>query len=246
MLYHYASSKVFKEEYPLSKPIKTSLIMPTLNEEDYIQSSLDSLLEQNIIKKYPDYFEIIVVDSYSNDNTVNIAKKYPVKILYSPKGLLTARTRAIKNSKGEIIISVNADTIYPKNFVNLYLKHFSDPEVVAVSSPRLSLPFNRLSLWYYLLFQKKPIMYGSNSAFRKKSFYEIGGFDLSINQFSGDELQPEEEVKFARRLSKAGKYIFDLQAPVFTSSRRLFASGKYLKELEKYERFDGKSVLLRV
>lgn len=56
--------------------MRVSLVIPIYNEEKYIKKCLDSVKCQ--VEK-PD--EIIVVDNNSTDNTVNIAKKYNVRLL---------------------------------------------------------------------------------------------------------------------------------------------------------------------
>ena len=49
---------------------KTSIILCTYNEANYIENTI-SELEKNIPN-----LEIVIVDDYSNDNTVDIIKKY--------------------------------------------------------------------------------------------------------------------------------------------------------------------------
>ncbi|ODS41521.1 MAG: hypothetical protein A7315_05975 [Candidatus Altiarchaeales archaeon WOR_SM1_79] len=151
---------------------------------------------------------------------------------------MTARTIAIDKSKGDIVISVDADIYCPPNFVNLYISHFQDSSVVAVSSPRIveGILYTPSMLWSILL-KKKPIMYGSNSAFRKWAFFESGGWDLDINQLDLDWMVKEEEEDFGNRLSHLGRCIFDIQAPVVTSNRRYFPTGSFLEDTEICERF---------
>ena len=57
-----------------------SIIIPTLNEEKYIERCLKSLKNQSFRN-----FEIIVSDSYSTDDTVKIAKKYGAKVVLTKK-----------------------------------------------------------------------------------------------------------------------------------------------------------------
>lgn len=52
--------------------MKLSIIIPAYNLEEYISSTLDSLLRINFSRNY----EIIVVNDGSTDNTENIIKEY--------------------------------------------------------------------------------------------------------------------------------------------------------------------------
>ena len=57
-----------------------SIAIPTYNEEKNIAKCLKSIFKQDYPKKL---LEVFVVDDYSRDKTVEIAKKYSIKILYS-------------------------------------------------------------------------------------------------------------------------------------------------------------------
>ena len=82
-----------------------SIVIPTLDEE----GNLDKLLK-TIRYELNDYnYEIIIVDGYSKDKTVKIAKKYKVKILYDNAGKGYALIKGFGNSKGNIIVSMDAD-----------------------------------------------------------------------------------------------------------------------------------------
>lgn len=57
-----------------------SIIIPTFNEEKNIKTCLDSIFNQN----YPrNKFEVIVVDNYSTDKTIEIVKNYKAKIFFN-------------------------------------------------------------------------------------------------------------------------------------------------------------------
>jgi len=58
-----------------------SVIVPTLNEEKYLEKTLLSIKAQTIKTPY----EIIVSDGNSKDNTIKIAKKYVNKMVVKPK-----------------------------------------------------------------------------------------------------------------------------------------------------------------
>jgi len=217
---------------------KVSIIMPAYNEEKYIKSALDSLLDQNIIKSNPSKFEIIVIDNASTDNTVNIVKQYPdiVGIVEEPrKGVLYAKDTGIKVATGNIIVATNADVYYPCNWLNILLKSFKDSGTVAVAGIVFYNGLGNLIPPMALL-RRMPYMMGNNSAFLKTA-YEQAPFDLSVDQTSSRETAAEEEKNFAVRLSGIGKVVRNWNAGVISSSRKwsLF-DNKLLNEVKNKQR----------
>lgn len=94
--------------------MKASVIIPTLNEGKNIQILLDE------IKKFDFINEIIIIDGYSKDKTVEICKKYKCKILYDKKGKGSALIKGLNNAREEIIISIDADnSMTPKEIPTL-------------------------------------------------------------------------------------------------------------------------------
>lgn len=226
-------NKAMREEafevapYVDAPPI-TSIILPTYREVGLIRTALNTLDVQTVRREYPDRFELIVVDSGSEDGTVDIAREYTGNILNAPLGKLTARDRGIMAARGKVIVGVDADTYYPPNWLHLILRNFR-PGVVGVASPRLfgypmkdsKLGIDAVGLWRAVFdgLQNKR-MPGSNCAFLKSAYLEVGGFDLSINQFHGSSMVREEEYAFPERLRSRGRVIWEWRAPCFTSARR--------------------------
>jgi len=202
---------------------RVSVVMACLNEEATVGLALSSLRGQNVVGRYPELFEFILVDSYSDDATVEVAKPYVDRVVYCEPGKLNARHKGIVEAEGEIIVAVDADTMYPPNFLNLLLRHFWDGSVVAVGGPRLVREANLVGLGYvwraFFDFVYGNRLPGSSSAFRREAYFKCGGFNLNINQFDRREIVREEEHDFAKRLSKFGRLVFDLKASCFTSSR---------------------------
>lgn len=103
-----------------------SVVIPLFNKEKYIESTLQSVLNQS----YQDY-ELILVNDGSTDNSLNIAqktlsgfKKHKI-INQLNKGLSATRNRGISESKGELIAFLDADDFWHPDFLsnihNLYL-----------------------------------------------------------------------------------------------------------------------------
>ena len=226
------------------EPITTvSIILTTLNEEESVEMTLQSLLNQSIIQQYPQHFEIILVDGGSIDRTVEISTPYVDKIINIGKGKLTARHIGTENAAGNIIVAVDADTYYPINWLNKMLSYYYDKNVIAVTGNKffldskheffLSLDYSKLlrhHSTYHLYYNIRntlgynlyKIMSGTNSSYLKKLYYDVGGFDLTINQQNTKEMVQEEEVDFYHKLSKLGKVIRDVNLPVFTSDRQRY------------------------
>src|SRR3990172_113240 len=91
-----------KKSYPI-----ISVIIPTLNEEKNIKRCLSSIFRQTYPKKR---LEVIIVDDSSTDKTVNIAKKYPVKIIvHNNKHGEIGKMIGFRNASGKYAIYIDAD-----------------------------------------------------------------------------------------------------------------------------------------
>jgi len=100
--------------------IKVSVIIPTYNEENEIVECLESLGEQSY-----DDFEIIVVDDGSTDRTIDVLNSlstihYPPFTLFRQKhkGAGAARNLGAEQARGEILVFVDADMTFDKDFLN--------------------------------------------------------------------------------------------------------------------------------
>lgn len=96
--------------------MKVSVIIPTYNEENDILNCLKSLDKQSLKG-----FEVIVVDDGSTDNTLKklkSAKSKQFKVLSQDhKGPGAGRNKGAKNSKGDILVFVDADMTFHRKFL---------------------------------------------------------------------------------------------------------------------------------
>ena len=196
-----------------------SIIMPSFNEEAFVEESCKSIRNQSIIQKYPQYFEFIIVDSNSSDRTVELARPYVDKVIIAGRGKLTARNLATDMAKGNIIVSVDSDSKYGNGWLNTLLKPFKNPEIVATSGSTIDygIPFipgqihSILSIFHKNVFYPNQL-YGRNCAYRKDIFYKIGKFTEKINQQNLQEMLFEEETEFGNRMAQYGKVEYILNA----------------------------------
>lgn len=112
----------------------TTIIVPAYNEGKVITKTVRSLLAS----RYK-HIEVIIVDDGSTDDTWRIAQSLAsrykrVKAIHQINGgKSSAINNAIAHSKGEIIIGVDADTIFPQQTIAKFVRHFRDETIGAVA-----------------------------------------------------------------------------------------------------------------
>jgi glycosyltransferase involved in cell wall biosynthesis len=104
-----------------------SIVIPTYNSEKTLASCLESIRKQT----YKD-IEIIIVDRFSKDRTVEIAKKYGAKVFLEMLNKPGARNYGILNSKGEYVLLADSDFIFDENLVEEVVKKLKNREVDAL------------------------------------------------------------------------------------------------------------------
>lgn len=199
-----------------NEKILVSIIIPSRNEERFIDKCLDSILEQNYSKKN---LEVLVVDGKSEDKTKEIVNKYSkkhsfIKLLDNPKKFTSFGLNiGIKEAKGEIIIRMDAHAGYENDYVSKsvkYLKEYNadniggimktlpaDNSLVAKAiSLVLSSCFGAFS--FFRVGSKKPkevdTVFGG--CYKKQVFDRIGLFNESLIR--------SQDMEFNLRLKKAG------------------------------------------
>ncbi|QGA68898.1 glycosyltransferase [Sulfolobus sp. E11-6] len=88
--------------------MKLSVIIPTFNSSRTIHLVVRSAL------KIAD--EVIVVDSFSSDNTAEIAEKEGAKVIQVKGSRLIARIDGSKIAKGDYIVNLDSDMYFSENF----------------------------------------------------------------------------------------------------------------------------------
>ena len=207
-----------------------SIVIPTYREEETIAGCLKSIKNQEFKEGK---IEIIVVDSHSPDNTRVVAKEFADKVIdVKARGVGKARNIGAKNTKGKIVLFVDADTYLDKNFVTEIYKSFKDPSIVCVAGILKNLerltPLNRLFAIFHYGFLNKissitayfgfPLFPSVCVASRKSAFEKVKGF--------AEDMACAEDVNFSRKMGKIGRCIINKNAKAYTSVRRITNCGK--------------------
>ena len=83
-----------------------SVSVPTYNCARTLRLCLQSVVRQD----YP-RLELLVVDSYSRDGTVDIAREMGARVLFCEGRLLAARILGVRESRGELVLLLDADQV---------------------------------------------------------------------------------------------------------------------------------------
>ena len=139
-----------------------SIILPTLNSEIYIKNCIESIVKQTYKN-----IELVVIDGFSTDKTINIIENYKNKIhikiiKIETQNLASALNVGIINSNGEFIARIDSDDIMTKNRIKNQINYFKENKFNGVLGTQ-AVRFSKFSL--------KPFILNSNQNFLKLSIF---------------------------------------------------------------------------
>ena len=115
-----------------------SVLIPCFNEEKVIVSSVSRILESNWSR-----LEVLVLDDGSTDATAEEVRTHfggdpRVRLLsFANAGKALALNRGLDQVHGEILVALDADTLFPPNTIGRLARWFVDPKVGAVAGNAL-------------------------------------------------------------------------------------------------------------
>jgi glycosyltransferase involved in cell wall biosynthesis len=207
--------------------MKISFITTIYNEEETIETFIDSIFEQT---QKPD--EIIIVDGGSRDKTVKRIKNYELRIK-GKKGMFNVlikkgnrsvgRNEAIRHATGELIVCSDSGNILDKNWIKNITEPFNNKKTDVVAGYYEGLAknvFQKCLLPYAFVMPDKVdpnnfLPATRSVAFTKNIWEKVGGFD--------EKLSHNEDYAFAKSLQKIKAYmVFKKDAIVYWIPRSTF------------------------
>ncbi len=191
------------------------MVIPTFQEGEYIAATLSKL-----VKTKPS-IGIVVVDGGSQDDTVEVAKRFTNNTYQIQKrGISKARNYGANRADGDIVVFLDADVYPPPGFVEKLLTTFDNTTVVGATCRIMPAQptfaefafFQFYNLLIRFCTKFKPHSRGEFLAVRKDVFLSVNGFDESMPCLEDHDL--------AHRLSKQGKFVFITNLIVYESLRR--------------------------
>lgn len=164
-----------------------SIIVPCYNQAQYLPEALDSVLAQTY-----DNWECVIVNDGSPDNTEEVAMEYCAKdkrfvyLKQENQGVSSARNNGIKASHGEYILPLDGDDKIAPTYLELVVDHYKkSPETkVVYSNAILFYDDGHEEEWNLPKYEYEALLWSNlffiSSVFRKRDYWECGGFDADI------------------------------------------------------------------
>ena len=179
-----------------------SIIIPAYNSEKTIAECITAA--QNL--DWDGETEVIVVNDGSSDRTADIASTFTrVKVINTPNGGAPRATNiGIHAAQNDIVVSLDADAVLEKHWLQKIMPSFSDPTVGAVAGYALT---GNKGIWGKLMGWDVELrldriktysdhLYTMNTAYRRQALSKVGMFDEQLRiSYDGD---------ISRRLTAAG------------------------------------------
>ncbi len=212
---------------------KLSIVIPTLNEEEYLPKLLYALVRQS----FKD-FEVIVVDAKSKDKTEDRAKYFSshlnLKFLSSDRASpAIQRNLGAKAAKGDYLLFLDADVIVTINFLRDIVHEFDERYIECATCLLIPISDKLIDKMMHgaVNFMVRTAQYtdpyapGACILCTKRLFNRILGFDESLTLCEDHDL-----VGRAKELSK---FRVLRSQRIYLSVRRLKKEGR-LKLISKY------------
>lgn len=177
-----AYSRILGKVKPMSEVLKLSIVTPSFNHGRFLERTILSVINQDYTN-----VEHIIIDGASQDNSLEIIRKYEKYISYwvsePDKDLRYALNKGFARASGDVVAWQNADDYYEPNVLGQVMRVFQErPDVDLVygninivnENDQLIDKLFHIPLYYPLdLFGGLPFQ--NHAAFFRRRLWEQGG-----------------------------------------------------------------------
>jgi len=170
-----------------------TVIIPAYNEGAVVCNTVQSVLESD----YPELSILVVDDGSTDDTYAKLQEKYSshpqVRLIHKENGgKSTALNLGLESAQSEIIVCMDADTIFLPSTIRNLVRQFIDPKVGAVAgNVKVGNRINMLTIWQsieyitnqnfdrlaFAALNSVPVIPGAVGAWRRDVIQEAGGFE---------------------------------------------------------------------
>jgi cellulose synthase/poly-beta-1,6-N-acetylglucosamine synthase-like glycosyltransferase/peptidoglycan/xylan/chitin deacetylase (PgdA/CDA1 family) len=215
---------------PDAAGLPVSVLIPAYNEEVVIAATVSRILKSD----YPG-LEVIVIDDGSRDRTAQVLREAfggdprVSVVTIANSGKATALNTGLARAKGEIVVALDADTLFDTDTISKLARWFADPKVGAVAgNAKVGNRINTITRWQaleYIVAQNLErralaalgtltVVPGAVGAWRRSVLQTLGGYPA-------DTLAEDQDLTIA--VQRAGyRVLFDASAVARTEAPATF------------------------
>jgi cellulose synthase/poly-beta-1,6-N-acetylglucosamine synthase-like glycosyltransferase/spore germination protein YaaH/peptidoglycan/xylan/chitin deacetylase (PgdA/CDA1 family) len=210
---------------PVTGPL-ISVLIPCFNEEKVIESSVRRILASNWSR-----LEVLVLDDGSADHTAEVVRRAfadeprVTLMSFDNGGKARALNRGLAKASGDVVVALDADTLFPSDTLAKLARWFRNPKVGAVAGNALvGNRRNLITRWQALEYVTAQnlerralaalgavtVVPGAVGAWRRSALAELGGYP-------DDTLAEDQDLTIA--MQRAGWRVeFDPEARAYTEA----------------------------
>ncbi len=189
-----------------------TVVVPTCNSARFLERCLASIKNQTY-----SHIELIVVDEYSVDATLAIAKRYASAIYSGGPERSIKRNIGIEQAKGELVFIIDSDMVLSSLAVAEGVAAMKDESVGGVVMPEIS---QGEGFWARCITLDRALRFCGNTptigeaarCFRKAEVKKIGGYD--------PEIVGAEDWDLHNRMVRFGHFV-KIKAPIYHQEGRV-------------------------
>ncbi len=207
---------------------KFSVIIPIYNVEDYLEETIESVINQTI--GFEDNIELILVNDGSPDNSEAICLKYkelyPDNIKYIKKengGVSSARNLGIENAEGELINFLDSDDKWSLNsFEAVYNAYLEHPDIKLFSTKMVFFDGRKGNHLLNYKYVKNRVI----DIFKNYKYPQLSSSSIFIvKEVIGDlrycpNIKYSEDNRFINEIILKERYFMVLSKPIYYYRRR--------------------------
>ena len=215
------------KQIDISMDVKITAVICTRDRAHFLEKCILSFLDQTAS---PEFYEILVVDNGSSDNTSEIIEKFRTEAnfrsVFEPvAGLSRARNTGWRNARGGTVGYIDDDAIVDRLWVESVIEVLEQviPQPDWIGGPihldwqvagpdwinkELNVPLGFVD-WGDVprRLNRSERLGGGNSLYRKEILQELGGFDERLGR-DANSLLSGEETQLQKRIEAAGGYLY--------------------------------------
>ncbi len=188
----FAKHREKRTRFDASFKPSVSVVIAAFNEEKVIARTVEAVLASN----YPD-LEVVIVDDGSKDDTSGEVLRHfsghrNVRLFHQENaGKAAALNHGIRESQGDIIVALDADTLFLPDTIEKLVRRFQHPDVAAVAgNVKVGNRINPLTYWQaieyvtsqnldrraYAAINSVSVVPGAVGAWRRTAILQAGGY----------------------------------------------------------------------